>query len=167
MNLKGTATMQNTYIDIIYTVGKVSSYQGLYSTNKRHYNTEETYYENELHILSEIVKNNDVTLLDIAKLFYKTKSYISQVITGLENKGLLIKARTGKDARKSTYQVTEKGMQIYLAHYNYDAEQSKRLAEAMKEYTPEQMQLFLNMLKSYHNFQLADTNAITKQIKKK
>lgn len=150
--------MQETTLQIIYTIEKITNYQWLYSLNKRQYNTEERFYESELHVLSHIVRDNTITLKDIAALFYKTKSYISQIVSALETKGLIVKSRSASDARKSIYRVTDKGMAVYQAHKNYAADQAKRLANAMHEYSQQEMALFLHMLRQYHDFQLADTN---------
>ena len=150
--------MQETTLHIIYSIEKITNYQWLYSLNKRQYNTEERFYESELHVLSHIVRDNTITLKDIASLFYKTKSYISQIVSALETKGLIVKRRSATDARKSIYRVTEKGMAVFQAHKDYNAQQSERLAKAMHDHSQEEMALFLRMLQRYHDFQLADSN---------
>lgn len=158
--------MKNIYLDTIYAVSRLTNYHNLYSVCKRKYETDDSYYENELHILAEIVNNNTVTLLEIATIFYKTKSYISQVVSGLEAKGLVVKMRSEDDARKTVYKVTDKGMQVHLAHEHYDLGQSERLAQFFSGYSADDMRLFNNMLERYHGFQLADPNAITQQKKR-
>ena len=150
--------MQETTLGIIYTIEKITNYQWLFSLNKRQYNTEERFYDSELHVLSHIMRDNTIPLKDIASIFYKTKSYISQIVSALEAKGLIVKNRSATDARKSIYRVTEKGIAVYQAYKDYDSQQADRLAKAMHEFSQDEMALFLRMLQRYHAFQQADNS---------
>ncbi|WP_027187329.1 MarR family winged helix-turn-helix transcriptional regulator [Desulfovibrio cuneatus] len=154
--------MQKTTLDIIYTIEKITNYQWLYNLSKRQYNTEERYYESELHVLSHIVRDNTITLKDTASLLYKTKSYISQIVSALETKELIVKSRSATDARKSIYRITDKGRAVYQAHIDYDSRQSEQLAQAMREFSPEEQVLFLRLLQCYHDFQLIDSSTNNK-----
>lgn len=159
MNLKED-TVQNKYLEIIYSVTKIANYQNLYSANKRSYRTDDFYYENEVHILSEIVENNTISLIEIASQFYKTKSYISQVISSLEAKKLIVKETSKIDSRKRIYTVTEKGMLIYSAHKEYDEKQSERLAASISDFSGDEITVVMRFLEAFHRFQLEDENAV-------
>lgn len=148
--------MADIYFRLMYEMIRLGNYHNQYSVHKRKYGTDEDYYENEVHILAELVRDNSITLMELAKKFYKTKSYISQVITQLEKRELIVKDRSEADARKRVYKVTPKGLHLDKLHHEYDYGQSRRLPEFFKEFSQEDLELFMRILAKYHQFQLAD-----------
>ncbi|MDR1126465.1 MAG: MarR family transcriptional regulator [Deltaproteobacteria bacterium] len=148
--------MEDIYFRLLYEMIRLGNYHNQYSVHKRKYGTDEDYYENEVHILAELVRDNSITLMELAKKFFKTKSYISQVITQLEKRELIVKDRSAEDARKRVYKVTPKGLHLDKLHHEYDFAQSRLLPELFKEFSQEDLDLFMRMLEKYHQFQLAD-----------
>jgi DNA-binding MarR family transcriptional regulator len=153
--------MEDIYFRLMYEMIRLGNCHNQYSVHKRKYGTDEYYFENEMHILAEIVRNNSITLMELAQKFFKTKSYISQVITQLEKRGLILKSRADEDARKRVYKVTPKGLHLDKLHHAYDYAQSRCLPEFFKEFSQEDLELFMRILEKFHQFQLADTSGGT------
>ena len=148
--------LEDIHFRIMYAMIRMGNFHNQYSQQRRKYGTSEEYYENEMHVLSEIVENNAVNLLDLAKTFYKTKSYISQVISRLEKRKLIVKAKSAADARKTVYTVTPKGLRLYRLHFEYDFAESRCLLEHLAEFSKAELELFIRMLEKYHQFQLEE-----------
>lgn len=153
--------MKNRFLKIIDGIYKISNFKDLYAHNQRNYGSAEFFYETELHILEEIVKKNDITILELVDIFYKTKGYISQTISSLEQKKLIEKEKSGKDNRKNIYSVTGKGMALHQDHLRYDETQAARLKQALEGYSDEDILMLLDFLGKYHEFQLENKDAIT------
>ena len=63
----------------------------------------------EVHALTYIEDQHDVTITDLSQIWHKTKSALSQVITHLEREGLLTKSRKEGNAREVRLELTELG----------------------------------------------------------
>lgn len=153
--------MDTRLLNIIDAIYKISNFKDLYAHNQRTYGSDEFFFETELHVLEEIVKKNDITILELVDIFYKTKGYMSQTISSLEQKGLITITKCPKDGRKNNYNVTKKGMALHQAHLRYDGMQAARLERTLEGHNDEDIRLFLDFLNRYHAFQLENKDAIT------
>lgn len=153
--------MENRYIKVINAVYKIANYKSLYAHNKRTYGSDDVFYETELHVLEQIVNKNDITILELVDIFYKTKSCMSQTISSLAQKGLITKEKSGTDSRKNIYKVTEKGLRLHDTHMQYDKKQTVRLKRALAGYAASDIAKIMQLLEKYHKFQLENKDAIT------
>jgi len=112
------------------------------------YGTGKKYTMLEAHTITLIDKNPGITVTEISKTFGRTKSAISQLISRLERKGLLIKAqRVGMNRSYKGLFVTAEGRDLSIAHIEYDAAKiDTMLDEWLKEFTVEELNKFYRYL---------------------
>lgn len=93
----------------------------------------------EVRILYELAHRKGITASDLCRELGLNAGYVSRVIAGFENKGLLFKTRSTTDARVAQLQLTEKGQ----AAFRPLNEASRREVGAMLERLAEPAQLQL------------------------
>lgn len=74
----------------------------------------------EAHLLEKIYENPDSTVTQLAQRVDRSKAAVSQIVTKLEEKGLLTKTPRVDHAKKLCLRVTAKGERLTLAHIAYD-----------------------------------------------
>jgi DNA-binding MarR family transcriptional regulator len=73
-------------------------------------------YPSEVHLLLEVARQPDITATDLACNLAVTKGAVSQTISRLADKGLLIKARTSGMGNSLRLDLTPRGMET-VAHF--------------------------------------------------
>lgn len=145
---------KNIYIDIMDKIVDISNILELYSMRKRSYGDDgKSYYKNEMHILEIIIENPSFSPSDIAKKLFKTRSSVSQMLKRLVEKELIYSITNENDQRSLTYIPTENGKKLYFAHKNFDKNMAELLKNEFKDYSDEDLKLFVKMLKSFYKFQ--------------
>lgn len=91
-----------------------------YEKQKNDYGTGELYTSVEAHTVTHIEDHPGITVTQIAKDTFRTKSAVSQIVSKLEAKGLLRRERDPKNARQQLLYVTEKGLKLSRCHKIYD-----------------------------------------------
>lgn len=84
------------------------------------YGTGETYTSLEVHTVTRVEDNPGITVTEIAEQTNRTKGAVSQIITKLENKGLIRREKDPENPRRVSLFVTPKGLELSRAHKNYD-----------------------------------------------
>ena len=87
---------------------------------QRDYGTGELYTPTEVHMVTRIEENSGITAKRIADETYRTKSAVSQMITKLEDKGLVCREKDPENGKQHLLYVTPKGRALSLAHKAYD-----------------------------------------------
>ena len=118
----------------------------------RDYGTGTEYTMLEAHAVTLIEHNPGITVTEISKTFGRSKSAISQLISRLEKKGLLIKTQKSEENLKiKGLYVTPEGQQLSIKHIEYDTIRIKNWAKKLlREFSTEE----LNIAYRYMDFTL-------------
>ena len=114
--------LNHTYYEIsnlhtIFSMKYTDEINGL-----RDYGTGTQYTMLEAHAVTLIERNPGITVTDISKTFGRSKSAISQLISRLEKKGLVIKKQNSEENLKiKGLFVTEEGLRLSACHVEYDS----------------------------------------------
>ncbi len=84
------------------------------------YGTGELYSSVEVHTVTRIEENPGITVTELAKLNFRTKGAVSQIIAKLEEKGLIRREQNQENARQFFLYVTPKGLELSKKHKEYD-----------------------------------------------
>lgn len=113
------------------------------------YGTGELYSPVEAHLLEKIFFNPGITVTDLAKKSNRSKGAISQVVTKLIEKGLVIKTSQEFHKKRMSLWATPKGKQLTKAHLKYDDEKTGEFFKQLLEhYTSEQIDAFFKVMES-------------------
>lgn len=133
---------------------------------KLDYGTGEFYTAVEVHILEKIYLYPGITVTQVAALTSRTKGAISQIVSKLCDKGLVVRsAQTDGSTtdsgeppgKKRSLWITERGRELNQLHMSYDENNAKMFFdEVSKHYTSEQMDAFFKIMETC--FHLLDPN---------
>lgn len=113
------------------------------------YGNGELYTPIEMHILEKIYFNPGITASEIAKLNNRTGSAISQSLSALEKKGLIIKTPQEFHKKRMSLWPTPRGKQLTKMHIKYDDEGTAAFFGKIAEYyTSEQLDAFFKIMES-------------------
>ncbi len=84
------------------------------------YGAGEVYTALEVHTVSRIEDNPGITVTEIAERTARTKGAVSQIITKLENKGLVRREKDPDNPRRVCLYVTPQGLELSKLHKEYD-----------------------------------------------
>lgn len=84
------------------------------------YGTGEMYTALEVHTVSRIEDNPGITVTEIAEQTARTKGAVSQIITKLENKGLVRREKDPENPRRVCLFVTPEGLELSQCHKQFD-----------------------------------------------
>lgn len=141
-------------LEVICTIGKIFNFYSSYDQSQRQYfEGGDSYYEKEVHLLKYIIDNPEKTITEIAEKTSRTKSSVSQVIKRLVEKELISIEKDEIDKRKLIFIPTEKGLKLDSAHRKYDMEMAKFLSKFLKDYSEQDIKIFLELLDKYNDFQ--------------
>ncbi len=114
----------------------------------------------EVHTLTYIEDHPDVTITELARMWHKTKSALSQVISHLEREGLLTKRRKEGNAREMRLELTEAGLRMSRAHKLYDTNDiAKTTAELRRSCSEEEIDAFYKVLGVFNRVMEEDFRA--------
>lgn len=114
----------------------------------RDYGTDELYTLVEVHTLAEICKHEGITGSELAKLFLKTKGAITQIVSKLEEKGLVRKERDEENRKCVRLYPTAKGKKLQEYHTLYDVMEMTRIHEHLEQTcTEEEIGAFFKVMK--------------------
>lgn len=105
------------FIDNLYTV---SRYFRSAETKPKYYGTDILLYPNEAYTLKAIAENPGISQTEISKKMYRTKGASSIAISKLVQKELVDCRNESADQRVGSLYATEKGMEVYRSHRDYD-----------------------------------------------
>lgn len=88
--------------------------------NQNDYGTGDLYTSLEVHTVTRIEDNPGITVTEIAEQTNRTKGAVSQIITKLENKGLVRREKDPENPRRVCLFVTDDGFKLSRSHKEYD-----------------------------------------------
>lgn len=104
----------------------------------------------EVHNLTLIEDNPGITISALANLWKRTNSAISQNVTKLENKGLVVRKRSEQNGKNILLYATPKGIELSTAHKKYDcADILETRVELLKHCTKEDLETFYKVVGFY------------------
>lgn len=106
----------------------------------------------EAHTLTYIEDNPGTTVTELTNYWHKTKGAISQIVSRLEDMGLVRKTKKEGNAKNVCLYVTECGFQTSRSHKLYDTlDITKTLSEIQKECTPAEIDTFYKVIRVYYD----------------
>ncbi|OUQ77064.1 MarR family transcriptional regulator [Flavonifractor sp. An100] len=104
----------------------------------------------EIHTLTAIEENPGITISQLASMWQRTNSALSQTATKLEQKGYIIRRKDPNNARNVQLYATESGQELSVAHKAYDTMNvTQTLQELSRSCTPQQIDNFFYVLHAY------------------
>ena len=126
------------------------SMQNEYSNQLRDYGTGEFLTMVEIHTLTSIEENPGITITKLAKLWRKTKSAISQMVSRLEKKGYIYREKYSEDSKQVLIYATEEGVKLSKAHKAYDNEDLRLTLDSLLEICSfDDVQTFFGVVSAY------------------
>nr|MCR5347735.1 MarR family transcriptional regulator [Fretibacterium sp.] len=111
----------------------------------------------EVHTLTYIEDHPGATSSDLVKYWDKTKGAISQVLTRLEQKGLISKEKTKDNGKTIHLYVTSEGQRLSEAHKLYDIKDiAKTVSHLQEKCTAEEIETFFKVISVYNEVMRKD-----------
>ena len=97
----------------------------------------------EVRILGEIGRNSELTAKDIAAYLSIDKGYLSRMIQNFENKGLIQRVKSEKDAREKHLRLTAEGERLNTL---LEEKANQRIFQQINDISPEEFQALLEAM---------------------
>ncbi len=105
------------FVDNLYIRGR---HMRSMENKPRYYGSDTLLYPNEVYTLKAIAQNEGINQTQLSEQMFRTKGATSAVVQKLKQKGLIIQKEDSQDSRFSQLYPTEKGLEIYRNHLEYD-----------------------------------------------
>lgn len=120
--------MESNSVDALFSqlnekanlVFKFATLYNDYMSEKHNYGTGQLINMVEVHTLTAIEENPGITISQLAEMWNRTNSALSQTATKLEKKGYVTREKDPGNARNVLLYATPKGIELSLAHKAYD-----------------------------------------------
>jgi len=121
-----------------------------YMSEKHDYGTGQLINMVEVHTLTAIEDNPGITTSQLASMWNRTNSALSQTATKLEKKGYITRVKDSDNARNVKLNVTPQGRALSIAHKAYDAvDVTQTLHELNRSCTIEEIDHFFKVITHY------------------
>lgn len=131
--------------ELMAAVRSVTDAHEKYLSRARDYLDGEKLYMREAHFAIAVGHSGEVTMSELAHQLEITPGAVSQLAQRMEKKGYVERVTCAEDKRKNIVRLTEKGRALYEAHEVYDRAQYQVIARSLARYTPEQLDLFIEI----------------------
>lgn len=136
MKFKNREKMSYTFLRIVTKLSELDK-------KIRYYGTDQPLYEAEIHMIKSIKENEGIHVTGLAEMLGVTKGAVSQIITKLEHKGMVIKNTDPQNLSRLLLQLTQKGETAYQHHEKLHQE-FDALFDALLKNGTEENKIFLN-----------------------
>jgi DNA-binding MarR family transcriptional regulator len=126
-------------------------HNGMSMLNKKPMDYETGYplYKSEIHTIDFIGRHPELNISELAEEMGITKSAVSQIITKLNQKKLIMKKRYKKEVLVF---LTEEGVRAFNGHKKYHETQNQySVFKKTEKYTPETKRLIADFISDYIN----------------
>jgi DNA-binding MarR family transcriptional regulator len=121
-----------------------------YIKTARDYGTGEIINMMEVHTLTVIEENPGITVTEVALEWNRTKGAVSQILSKLEKRGLIIRKKEAGNAKTVHLYVTDKGKILSNAHKDYDIKELTWADKTLhKSFTTEEINAFYTVMQKY------------------
>lgn len=122
-----------------------------YENQPKDYGTGEMINMVEVHVLTAIYDQPEITVTQLAADFNRTKSAISQIVTKLVKKGLVIRQNHETNKKTILLLPTQEGKRLSRAHKKYDAaDEAETLEILLQNCTMDEIRSFHKVLQCYN-----------------
>lgn len=105
----------------------------------------------EVHTLTYIQDHPGTTVTELTNYWHKTKGAVSQIVSHLEDLGLVEKTKKRENGKNVYLYITEAGFRISCSHKLYDIlDITKTLSKVQRECTPAEIDTFYKVLSVYY-----------------
>lgn len=111
----------------------------------------EIIYRFELHVIEAVGYNRDITVNELAKKMNVTKGAISQVVTKLVKKGIVIRQKNLTNKKIVELVLTSKGEKIFMGHEQFHKNVNTQISEYLSSYSEKELQLIFDVLLKIRN----------------
>jgi DNA-binding MarR family transcriptional regulator len=138
--------------DIAQYVTKIKNKLNKLEKKPIDFGTGEKLYASELHTIEAIGKKYGNTVTELCNLFGITKGAVSQIISKLEKKQLIVKERNREYTKEINISLTEKGWVIFKSHKELHDTMDVEFLSFMKTIPEDQLNTFLSILKNMEKY---------------
>ena len=114
-----------------------------YLGKARKYSENDDLYMSEVHFVVEVGAMVTPTMGELAQRLNVTQGAVTQTAARLEKKGYIFRMKDDFDKRMTRIGLTEQGMLLREAHISYDHAAYSSISEDLKEFSDEDLELFL------------------------
>jgi DNA-binding MarR family transcriptional regulator len=124
----------------------VIKYNSLEKIPARH-GSKHNLYHSERHMLDKIGDNTGMNVTEFAAAAGVTKGAISQLVTKLENKGIVRRYKKSTNDKEVFLELTKSGQEVYQKHKEINERTILPLNEELSKHSDEKVEFLLNMFK--------------------
>jgi len=119
-----------------------------YDQKARNFGTDHKLHFSEIHLIEFIGNHKNCYVSEIAKNINVTKGAVSQMVKKLERKEYLLKIPDVNNKSRTLIHLTPKGQKAFDEHNKYHAYLDNLVADALKDFSPQEEQLIYQFLKT-------------------
>lgn len=108
-------------------------------------------YQAESHLIQHIGQREGVTITELSKILNKTRSACSQIVRKLCKKGWVEQVRNVKNNREYKLYLTEKGMEIYKNHEEFDKSCYRNYFTGLEQFSEKELKTYLKVQKKIND----------------
>lgn len=108
-----------------------------------------TMYRSEIHYIDAIGKQNNINITDLSNYLGITKSAVSQMISKLIKKELIIKTVLSKSDTEVALSLTEKGRKVYFAHIDHHLKLYHSIEQMLSTLPESDINVFENIMNQF------------------
>jgi DNA-binding MarR family transcriptional regulator len=129
----------------------VNKYNSLEKIPARH-GSKHNLYHSERHMLDKIGDNTGMNVTEFAAAAGVTKGAISQLVTKLENKGIVRRYKKSTNDKEVFLELTKSGQEVYQKHKEINERTILPLNEELSKHSDEKVEFLLNMFKWFDDY---------------
>jgi DNA-binding MarR family transcriptional regulator len=129
----------------------VNTYNSLEKIPARH-GTRHSLYHSERHMLDKIGDNTGMNVTEFATAAGVTKGAISQLVTKLENKGIVRRYKKSTNDKEVFLELTKSGQEAYQRHKEINEQTIIPLYEELGRHSDEKVEFLLTMFKWFDDY---------------
>ncbi len=135
--------------ELLRTLDRVITRLATIQQTPRTYGTDVQLYSTEIHTIQAIGEQADANLTRLAEHMGVSKGAVSQTISKLADKGLVVKTPAPQSAREIRVRLTDSGWTAYRNHEAFD----RRILSAIEAHcgpeTPKRVKRYLSVLRDF------------------
>lgn len=140
-------------LDLVHTllhecVESAAWVNGFLERPRKYDATEDSLYMREVHFVVAVGPDAAPTMSDMAQKLNVTQSAVTQMVTKLEKKGYVQRSKAADDKRVTVVSLTEKGVELYHQHLQYDLDSYERTSQLLHDMTDEEIEEFIYYVKT-------------------
>jgi len=137
---RGTALDRMKLIaQLLHACTRTSAAATSFLENPRKYAANDSLYMREVHFVVALGSMDKPTMGEMAEALNITPGAVTQMVTRLEKKGYVTRAKAFPDKRQTTLSLTEKGKTLCSEHIAFDREEHRAVSELLHEFSDQEL----------------------------